>query len=405
MGSNVAVKPDGFGDMGVKNNTDLRKKRRLGEMLIQGFLFISGALSIFTTIGIVYILSTESLAFFTRPLWENTNRRLVVDISPAATTFEISTSGKPVFPGQTVRIGSELMDVLSVEGAMITVERGFQGSAIEAHRAGLDLFRSNRVTIWETLSKTRWEPQLGNFGLWPLILATLMTSFIGMLVALPLGLASAIYLSEYASHRARSILKPILEVLAGVPTVVYGYFALTFMTPLLRTIFGDQVQIFNTASAGIVIGILIVPLVSSMSEDALHAVPNSLRQAAYGLGATKLETALKVVLPAALSGIAAAFVVAISRAVGETMVVAIAAGAGPRNFTIGQDPWLGFVFNPFIAAETMTGHIVRISGGDLSYDSIDYNSIFAIGLMLFLMTLGLNILSQRIVRRFREVYE
>lgn len=405
MGSNVAVKPDGFGDMGVKNNTDLRKKRRLGEMLIQGFLFISGALSIFTTIGIVYILSTESLAFFTRPLWENTNRRLVVDISPAATTFEISTSGKPIFPGQTVRIGSELMDVLSVEGAMITVERGFQGSAIEAHRAGLDLFRSNRVTIWETLSKTRWEPQLGNFGLWPLILATLMTSFIGMLVALPLGLASAIYLSEYASHRARSILKPILEVLAGVPTVVYGYFALTFMTPLLRTIFGDQVQIFNTASAGIVIGILIVPLVSSMSEDALHAVPNSLRQAAYGLGATKLETALKVVLPAALSGIAAAFVVAISRAVGETMVVAIAAGAGPRNFTIGQDPWLGFVFNPFIAAETMTGHIVRISGGDLSYDSIDYNSIFAIGLMLFLMTLGLNVLSQRIVRRFREVYE
>lgn len=405
MGSNVAVKPDGIGGMGVENKTNLRKKRRLGEILIQGFLFISGALSIFTTIGIVYILTTESLSFFTRPLWENTNRRLVADISPAATTFEISTSGKPIFPEQTVRIGNELMDVLSIEGAMITVERGFQGSAIEAHRADLDLFRSNRVTIWETLTKTRWEPQLGNFGLWPLILATLMTSFIGMLVALPLGLASAIYLSEYASHRARSILKPILEVLAGVPTVVYGYFALTFMTPLLRAIFGDQVQIFNTASAGIVIGILIVPLVSSMSEDALHAVPNSLRQAAYGLGATKLETALKVVLPAALSGIAAAFVVAISRAIGETMVVAIAAGAGPKNFNIGQDPWLGFVFNPFLAAETMTGHIVRISGGDLSYDSIDYNSIFAIGLMLFLMTLGLNILSQRIVRRFREVYE
>jgi len=405
MGSNVAVEPGDVGDAGVASALNLRKKRRLGEMLIQGFLFISGALSIFTTIGIVYILTTESLAFFTQPLWENTNRRLVVDISPAANTFEISTSGKPIFPGQTVRIGNELMDVLSVEGALITVERGFQGSAIEAHRAGLDLFRSNRVTILETLTKTRWEPQLGNFGLWPLILATLMTSVIGMLVALPLGLASAIYLSEYASHRARSILKPILEVLAGVPTVVYGYFALTFMTPLLRNIFGDQVQIFNTASAGIVIGILIVPLVSSMSEDALHAVPNSLRQAAYGLGATKLETALKVVLPAALSGIAAAFVVAISRAIGETMVVAIAAGAGPKNFTIGQDPWLGFVFNPFIAAETMTGHIVRISGGDLSYDSIDYNSIFAIGLMLFLMTLGLNILSQRIVRRFREVYE
>lgn len=405
MGSNVAVEPGDVGDADVASGLNLRKKRRLGEMLIQGFLFISGALSIFTTIGIVYILSTESLAFFTRPLWENTNKRLVIDISPAATTFEITTSGKPIFSEQIVRIGNEIMEVVAVDGELLTVTRGFQGTAIEAHRAGLDVSRANRVTPLEIFSKTRWEPQLGNFGIWPLILATLTTSFIGMLVALPLGLASAIYLSEYASHRARSILKPILEVLAGVPTVVYGYFALTFMTPLLRNIFGDQVQIFNTASAGIVIGILIVPLVSSMSEDALHAVPNSLRQAAYGLGATKLETALKVVLPAALSGIAAAFVVAISRAVGETMVVAIASGAGPRNFNIGEDPLMSFILNPFIAAETMTGHIVRISGGDLSYDSIDYNSIFAIGLILFLMTLGLNLLSQRIVRRFREVYE
>ncbi|MFW6184268.1 MAG: phosphate ABC transporter permease subunit PstC, partial [Chloroflexota bacterium] len=216
-----------------------------------------------------------------------------------------------------------------------------------------------------------------------------------MLVALPLGLATAIYLSEYASQRARSILKPILEVLAGIPTVVYGYFALTFMTPLLRAIFGQNVvQIFNTASAGIVVGILIIPLVSSMSEDALHAVPDSLRAAAFALGATKLETSLKVVVPGAFSGIAAAFVVAISRAIGETMIVAIAAGAGPR-----------FTFNPFESAETMTGHIVRISGGDLSYDSIDYNSIFAIGLLLFIMTLALNVISRRVVARYRETYE
>ena len=214
-------------------------------------------------------------------------------------------------------------------------------------------------------------------------------------MALPLGLAVALYLSEYASPKARGIIKPIMEVLAGIPTVVYGYFALTFMTPMLRSIFGDgTVEIYNTASAGIVIGILILPLVSSMSEDALSAVPRSLREAAYGLGATKLETALKVVLPAALSGIAAACIVAVSRAFGETMVVAIAAGAGP-NFTL----------NPFRAAETMTGHIVRISGGDLSYDSIDYDSLFAIGLMLFVITLLLNVVSQRVVRRFREVYE
>ena len=177
--------------------------------------------------------------------------------------------------------------------------------------------------------------------------------------------------------------------------MVYGYFALTFMTPILRAVFGQEtVQIYNTASAGIVIGILIIPLVSSMSEDALHAVPRSLREAAYGLGATRLETAIQVVLPSALSGIAAAFIVAISRAIGETMIVAIAAGAGPK-----------FTFNPFESAETMTGHIVRISGGDLSYNSIDYNSLFAIGLLLFFITLTLNIISQQVVRRFREEYE
>jgi len=223
----------------------------------------------------------------------------------------------------------------------------------------------------------------------------MMTTTFAMMVALPLGLASAIYLSEYASSGVRNVLKPILEILAGIPTVVYGYFALTFMTPLLRYIFGrDIVEIYNTASAGLVMGILILPLVSSMSEDALSAVPRSLREAAYALGATRLETAVQVVVPAALSGITAAFILAISRAVGETMIVAIAAGAGPA-----------FTFNPFRAAETMTGHIVRISGGDLSYDSIDYDSLFAIGLVLFLMTLILNLISRAIMHRFREVYE
>jgi phosphate transport system permease protein len=186
-----------------------------------------------------------------------------------------------------------------------------------------------------------------------------------------------------------------MEVLAGIPTVVYGYFALTFMTPLLRSIFGRNiVEVYNTASAGLVMGILILPLITSMGEDALSAVPRSLREAAYSLGATRLEVASRIVLPAALSGIAAAIIVGISRAVGETMIVALAAGAGPA-----------FTFNPFKAAETMTGHIVRISGGDLSYDSIDYNSIFALGLLLFFITLTLNIISQQIVRRFREVYE
>ena len=256
-------------------------------------------------------------------------------------------------------------------------------------------FGDPNINLIDFLTGTAWKPKIGEFGVLPLVTSTLITSIIAMFISLPLGLASAIYLSEYASAKMRSILKPILEILAGVPTIVYGYFALTFMTPLLRSIFGNQtVSIYNMASAGIVMGIMILPIISSMSEDALSAVPQSLREAAYGLGATRFETAIQVVLPAALSGIAAAFIIGISRAVGETMIVAVAAGSGP-NFT----------FNPFEAAETMTGYIARISGGDLSYNTPDYNSIFAIGLLLFLITLVLNIISRAISRKFREAYE
>lgn len=269
------------------------------------------------------------------------------------------------------------------------------GIVYELGKEALLFFQMPQVSILESLTTTKWQPHTGNFGIWPLVTSTLMTTVIAMLIAIPLGMSVAVYLSEYASPRLRNILKPILEVLAGIPTIVYGYFALTFMTPLLREIFGkDVVQIYNTGSAGLVMGILILPLISSMTEDALSAVPRSLREAAYGMGATKMEVALQIVLPAALSGVAAAIIVGISRAIGETMIVAVAAGAGP-NFTL----------NPFVGAETITGHIVRISGGDLSYDSIDYNSIFALGLLLFIITLTLNIISQAIVRRFREVYE
>ena len=302
-----------------KRSTSLRGRRRVGETIIQGLLFFSGFVSVFTTIGIVYELGKEALLFFQMP----------------------------------------------------------------------------EVSILESLTTTTWQPHTGHFGIWPLVTATLMTTTIAMSIAIPLGLGVAIYLSEYATPKARSILKPILEVLAGIPTIVYGYFALMFMTPLLRSIFGkDVVEIYNTASAGLVMGILILPLITSMTEDALSAVPRSLREAAYGMGGTRLEVALQVIVPAALSGIAAAIIIGVSRAIGETMIVAVAAGAGPK-----------FTLNPFVGAETITGHIVRISGGDLSYDSIDYNSIFALGLLLFIITLTLNIISQRIVRRFREVYE
>lgn len=251
------------------------------------------------------------------------------------------------------------------------------------------------LSLVEFFTSTDWQPVTGRFGVLPLLSATLMTSFIAILVAFPLGLMVAVYLSEYAPGRVRNTIKPILEVLAGIPTVVYGYFAVTFMTPLLQAIFGREiVQVYNTASAGLVMGILILPLVSSLAEDALSSVPRALRQGAYGMGATKMEVSMQVVVPAAFSGLAAAFIVALSRAVGETMIVALAAGAG-ANFTI----------NPFEGAETLTGYIVRISGGDISYDSIDYNSIFALGLMLFVITLTLNIISRRIVKKYREVYE
>ena len=269
------------------------------------------------------------------------------------------------------------------------------GIVYELGKEALLFFQMPEVKLLDVFTSTKWQPHTGNFGIWPLFTSTMLTTTIAMAIAIPLGMSVAIYLSEYAKPRVRSLLKPILEILAGIPTIVYGYFALTFMTPLLRQIFGrDVVQIYNTGSAGLVMGILILPLITSMTEDALSAVPRSLREAAYGVGGTKLEVALQIVVPAALSGIAAAIIVGISRAIGETMIVAVAAGAGP-NFTL----------NPFVGAETITGHIVRISGGDLSYDSVDYNSIFALGLFLFIVTLVLNIISQAIVRRFREVYE
>ncbi|MCL7454592.1 MAG: phosphate ABC transporter permease subunit PstC [Anaerolineae bacterium] len=393
--SKTALRTDAGADVRADVRLALRKRRRPHETVIQGLLFLCGAVSILTTLGIAFGLVQESLSFFTRELWEDANKRLAVEVDAQASTLQLSSGGLDLGPDDVIRIDDEKMRIVQAQGKVLTVERGFQGTAAATHQAGTGLFVSDRVSLIEFFTGTRWNPQIGQFGIWPLVVSTLRTSTIAVLVAMPLGLSVAIYLSEYASSRARSILKPVLEVLSGIPTVVYGYFALVFMTQLLRSLLGaDTVQIYNTASAGIVIGILILPLVSSMSEDALSAVPRSLREGAYAMGATKWETAVKVVVPAALSGIAAAFIVSISRAIGETMIVAIAAGAGP-NFTL----------NPFDAAETMTGHIVRISGGDLSYDSIDYNSIFAIGLVLFLMTLGLNVVSQRIVRKFREVYE
>ena len=279
------------------------------------------------------------------------------------------------------------------------------GILYELIRESLLFFQDDEVSLGGFLTGTVWQPQAGSFGIWALILGTLLITIIALIVAVPIGLAAAIYLSEYASVRIRNIFKPVLEILVGIPTVVFGFFAITFMTPVLRSVFGTStVGFFNVLSAGIVVGILIIPLVSSLSEDAMSAVPNSLRQAAYGLGGSKLDVSLRVVVPAALSGIAAGIVIAMSRAVGETMVVTLAAGASPRNFEIGTNS-LWDIINPFQGAQTMTGYVAITASGDISYNTIDYNSIFAIGLTLFIMTLGLNSLSRRIVKRFRQEYE
>jgi phosphate transport system permease protein len=251
------------------------------------------------------------------------------------------------------------------------------------------------VGIGEYLTGTDWSPLFNpaSFGVLPLVVGTLSTTFWACIVALPFGLGAAIYLSEYAGERARAWLKPALEVLAGIPTVVYGYFALTAVTPFLKDL-GLPVEVFNALAAGLVMGVMILPTVASLSDDAMTAVPAALREGAYGLGASKLQVSTRVVVPAALSGIVASFVLGISRAVGETMIVAIAAGAQPT-----------ITFNPYEAVQTMTAYIAAVGIGDVPTGSLEYKTIFAVGATLFVATLAMNILSIRLVRRYREVYE
>ncbi|MFC7749133.1 phosphate ABC transporter permease subunit PstC [Paenibacillus thermoaerophilus] len=251
------------------------------------------------------------------------------------------------------------------------------------------------VPIWDFLTGTEWTPLFAEpkFGVLPLVGGTMMITLIASVVALPIGLFSAIYLSEYAPDRVRHVLKPVLEILAGVPTIVYGFFALNLVTPIIKY-FLPQTDTFNALSAGIVVGIMIIPMICSLSEDAMSAVPKPIRHAAFALGATKLEVAWKVVVPAAFSGIVASFVLGLSRAIGETMIVALAAGAMPN-----------LSWNPLESMETLTAYIVAVSGGDTQYGSVEYRTLYAVGITLFVMTLAMNILAGYISRRFREEYK
>ncbi len=288
--------------------------------------------------------------------------------------------------GETlVRVGLGLAALVSV---LTTV-----GIIVSLLVPAVEFFRE--VNVLSFLSGTEWTPTFNNgqFGVVPLLVATLHVTFWASLVALPAGLGTAIYLSEYASARTRGILKPVLEVLAGVPTVVFGYFALTFLTPLLRDI-GLGAEIFNVLSGGLVVGIMLIPTVASLSEDAMAAVPHGLREGAYALGSRKMHVATRVVVPAATSGIIASFVLAISRAIGETLIVAIAVGSAAR-----------LTLNPLDGAQTMTGFIAAVGQGDIPTGSIEYKTIFAVGLLLFCITFVMNMFAIRLVRRFREVYE
>ncbi len=294
--------------------TKARRKRR--EKLIEFALLLAACVSVFTTVGIVYVLVKESLVFF------------------------------------------------------------------------------SHVPVWTFLTDTQWTPLFSDahFGITVLLSGTLTSSAVALAVAIPLGTIIAIYLSEFAGHRTRETLKPVLELLSGVPTIIYGYFALLFVTPLLRRVF-PELPGFNVLSAGLVMGVMIIPYVSSLSEDAMRAVPMSLREGSYAMGATRFQTAVKVVVPAALSGIASAYILGISRAVGETMILAVAAGMQPS-----------LTFNPMEPAATITSYIVQVALGDLPHGSVGYQTIFAAGLTLMLLTLFFNLVGYWMRRKFREAY-
>ncbi|MDX6718320.1 MAG: phosphate transport system permease protein [Solirubrobacteraceae bacterium] len=312
----------------------------------------------------------------------------------------VTTAGVPAAPRTPVlgaarrRRGEDAIRVLLFCCALLSILTTL-GIVFSLLKETLGFF--GEVGVWDFLTGTEWSPLFADpsFGVLPLVTGTLLVTGLALVVAIPLGLGTAIYLAEYANPRTRKVVKPCIELLAGIPTIIFGYFALTFFTPfVLNDLLGLEVPTFNALSAGIVMGFMVLPTVASVSEDALSAVPRSLREGAFGLGANKLQVSLRVVFPAALSGIVAAIVLGVSRAIGETMIVLVAAGQQP-NLTI----------DPRQSVETITTFIASTAGGDIASGSIAYKTIFAVGMTLFLMTLLMNAIAIRFVRRYRQVYE
>ena len=413
------------------------------ERLVKWVLFLLATVSVLTTVGIVSVLLFEGVRFFTADFYQEKRSELTATSeapSPSDATVAPDSLAPGMIPVLSVRSTSDALihvaweepaygqpptaydvSILPSLGLDLTdcsnlpdertscvisnagLGRSYRVSVAAVSGAGkgvaleTESFQVPEEVVWyRYLTDTKWRTLLVpcSYGIWPLLVGTMMIAVLAMLVAVPLGLLSAIFLSEYAHPRLRAITKPILEVLAGIPTVVYGFFALFFITPLLRTI-SDDVGIFNALSAAIVMGVMIVPMVSSLSEDAMRAVPISLREGAYALGATKLEVAIKVVVPAALSGIVAAFILGMSRAVGETMIVFIAAGQNEK-----------LTFNPLEPVNTMTGFMASTNFSDNAIPgTAQFQALFAVGITLFVITLLMNMLSQFLVSRFREVYE
>jgi len=413
------------------------------ERIVKWVLFLLATVSVLTTVGIISVLLYEGVQFFTSDFYQEKHSELVAtseaagmagaDSAPttlapgmvpivsvrATTDALIFVDWDAPVVGQTPtsydlsilpNLGLDLSDCAHLPGERTScvisnagLGRSYKVSvaAIAGVGKGVALqtesFQVPEKVRWHRyFTDTKWRTLLvpRSYGIWPLLVGTMMIAVLAMLVAVPLGLLSAIFLSEYAHPRLRAITKPVLEVLAGVPTVVYGFFALFFITPLLRTI-SDDVGIFNALSAAIVMGVMIVPMVASLSEDAMRAVPVALREGAYALGATKVEVATKVVVPAALSGIVAAFILGMSRAVGETMIVFIAAGQNEK-----------LTFNPLDPVNTMTGFMATTNFSDNAIPgTAQFQALFAVGITLFVITLLMNLLSQFLVARFREVYE
>ncbi len=378
------------------------------ETAIRLVMLACAAFSILVTVGIVFILLETAFEFFTHETFE-----------------KISALTKAVRQlGEQANLDSSTLNELisrSVDDREVTIRRlaegtgSFTGLGVEpevlqqAYEVQLE-----SVSWWDTITTalsrffldTRWTPLFGSkrFGVWPLVNGTFLIASVAMCVAIPLGLLTALYLGIYAPRNLASILRPMVEVLAGIPTVVYGFFALSYITPVIQLIF-PQTPIFNVLSAGLMMGVMITPTVGSISLDSINAVPQALHNGAYALGATKMEVALKVVFPAAISGIAASIILGISRAVGETMIVTVAAGQQPVSYGDGFFGVLGSIVNPLQSMATMTAYIAQVSLGDSPFGSIQYVTLFAVGMLLFGITLSLNMISRVISSRIRNVYE